>query len=251
MTLTTSGAHTVVGGNSHDANQHLFTAGAPLNTSTGCSGNPCAQQLYLKLTGSLPSTTSQKLLNPDGSSLRGSSPPSGDGETSASAERRRRRGDRRQRPDGRGQHQPDREGRTSRRTTVTIGGDFFVTSSLSTKTHANTENGSGGLVAIPDVDSSIVGTDNNSRIHRQHDLHRRASAAHGIEGDDGPGTAQVDGTGITITAGGNVKLAATTFITSSIRAHTDSGGAGDFSNASAFVQLRRQHDRDRRQERRT
>src|SRR5205085_12554393 len=66
ISFSYSGTGTVVGGDGHDANQHLFLAGAPLNTSIGCSGNPCGQQVYLKLTGSTPSTTSQKLLELDG-----------------------------------------------------------------------------------------------------------------------------------------------------------------------------------------
>ena len=237
LSFSYTGTGTVVGGDSHDSNQHLFKAGAPLQTSLSCSG-ACGQQVYLRLTGSLPSTT-QKLLATDGSSLRGVSPPSGDGQTSASAT-------------GGGGAAIDVSVPTARvvvnptvksyvaASTVTVGGDFWVTSNLATNTRANTQNGSGGLVSIPDVDSSIVGDGDNSGVPGTHNNTSFVGAdfgGDGISGDTAPGTSQVDASGITITAGGNVKLMATTFITSSIRAHTDSGGAGDFSNASALVRL--------------
>src|SRR5581483_7773419 len=239
MTYPGSGGHVVVGGDSHDSNQHLFTAGAPLNTSLGCSGNPCGQQVYLKLTGSLPSTTSQKLLEPDGSSIRGSSPPSGNGETSASAGGGGGAAIAVAVPTSRVVVNPTVKSYVAA-STVTVGGDFWVTSNVATRTHANSENGSGGLVAIPDVDASIVGDGDNKGVPGAHNNTSFIGAdfgSDGITGDTAPGTAQVDGSGITIVAGGNVKLMATTFITSSIRAHTDSGGAGDFSNASALVRL--------------
>ena len=69
--------HTVIAGDFF-GNQALFKAGSALHTA---SGN---QQIYVRLTGSLPSTT-ELLLASDGSSLRAAAPPSGTGDTSASA----------------------------------------------------------------------------------------------------------------------------------------------------------------------
>ena len=93
-----------------------------------------------------------------------------------------------------------------------------ITSNVTTNASSSTGNGSGGVIAVADVDSDISGTDNNSAFVG-------ADFGSAIAGDSA--TPQVDGTGITIKAGGNIKIAATTFLTTSISADTDSGGGFD------------------------
>ena len=79
------------------------------------------------------------------------------------------------------------------------------------------------------LDADIKGTDNNSAFIGAD------FAGGGISGDSA--TPQVDGTGITIKAGGNIKVAATTFLKTSISADTDGGGAFDASHANSTTDL--------------
>src|SRR5262249_13001562 len=94
-----------------------------------------------------------------------------------------------------------------------------------------TENGSGGLVAVPSVDSEIGGTDNTTAF-----IGKNTFGA-GIGGDTAPSTAQVDATGITLTVGGNVRLDASTNLHSENGAKSDSGGGPDKSGADAKTNL--------------
>jgi hypothetical protein len=71
ITLRTVGGGSDIGlsmshiaGDSHDSNQHLFLAGAPLTTSLACGTHACGQQVYVKLTGSLPSTRRRSCSTP-------------------------------------------------------------------------------------------------------------------------------------------------------------------------------------------
>jgi hypothetical protein len=203
-----------------NGNQSLFIAGSALQVGAGKQ-----QQLYERLTGTLPNAF-QQLLAPDGTSLRQSSPPSGVGQTGASAI-------------GGGGAAIDVSEPTATVTvgplvksyiagSVDAGGDVKITSQLATNSTANTENGSGGLVSIPSTSSNISGTDNNSTFIGANFL------GDGIGGDT-PGSAQVDGGGITIKAGGNILLQPRTFLKSSIRSKSDSGGGFDDSSASSVT----------------
>ncbi len=202
-------------------NQQLFLAGSALHASTD------GQQVYLQLTGTLASPTSEKLLAGDGSSIRAAAPPSGDGKTSSSA-----------RGGGGGLGDFSFPGATTTisptakaylaATTVTIGGDLTITSLLNTNVTSSTENGSGGAIAVADVESDIIGTDNNTAFIGK-------DFGSGITQDKA--TPQVDATGITVNAGGNIRIAATTFLQSSISSSTDGGGAFDASHANSTTNL--------------
>ena len=174
-------------GDAYDANEHLFLAGSVLHAAIG------SQQVYLQLTGSLPSTT-ERLLASDGSSLRAAAPPSGDGQSSSSA-----------RGGGGGLGDFSFPGATTEvgptvkayiaASTITVDGDVTVTSIVGTHSSSSTENGSGGVIAVSDVTSNVKGTDNNSAFIGAD------FGGDGISGDTGPATSQVDATGITIKAG--------------------------------------------------
>ena len=216
---TDGASHTVIAGDFF-GNQALFKAGSVLHTA---SGN---QQIYVRLTGSLPSST-EALLASDGSSLRAASPPSGTGDTSASA-----------RGGGGGLGDFSFPGATTNVNptvksyvagSLDVGGDVTVTSNITTNATASTENGSGGAIAVADVESDIKGTDNNSAFIGAD------FAGNGISGD--PATPKIDAGGITIKAGGNIKVSATTFLSTSISADTDGGGAFDASHANSTTDL--------------
>ena len=205
----------------------LFRAGHALQTATGCGSppGPCSQQVYLKLTGSLTAGT-ETLTASDGTSLRAASPPSGDGQTSATGV-------------GGGGAAIDVTEPTARvsvdptvksylaATTATIGGDLWITSNVHTNTYAYTENGSGGLVSLPSVRSEITGTDNNTAFIGAN------FGGSGISGDSG--SVQVDASNMAITVAGNIKIEATTALTSFADAKSDSGGGFDDSDAIAHV----------------
>ena len=110
---------------------------------------------------------------------------------------------------------------------VTVGGDVTVTSTVKTNATAYASNGSGGLIAIADVSVAIDGTDTNSAFV--------GTGPDSVSGDSA--TPQVDATGVTIVAGGNVKVGATTFLRTSASGSSESGGLGDFSHGSASVSL--------------
>ena len=216
----TLGTGVLVGG------QQLFAAGAALQTATGCGTppGPCSQQLYLRLTGAL--GAGETLKATDDTSLRTASPPSGDGQTSASAV-------------GGGGAAIDVSEPTAKvyidptvkayvaAMSATIGGDLWITSSVATNSSAYSENGSGGLVSIPSVHSEINGTDNNTSFIGAD------FGGSGIAGD--LSSPQVDATGVSLTVTGNVKLEATTRLTSSVDAKSDSGGGFDASSAYAHT----------------
>src|SRR5262249_17441971 len=113
--------------------------------------------------------------------------------------------------------------------TLTIGGDLWITTNLRTNTSAYTENGSGGVVSIPSVDSEIGGTDNNTAGIGDF------SGVSGIGSDPGAKTAQVDASNMTINAGGNIKIEASSSLNSDAKAKSDSGGGFDDSNADAHI----------------
>src|SRR5262249_4084107 len=147
--VTISGdANNFSGGNT----QELFRAGSPLHTSTNCGGkhppiDPCVEEVYLQLGAT--SLPAGQLFAPDGTSLRVASPPSGNGQTSASA------------TGGGGalfgsiseptatvHINPSAKAHISANTgSGMIGGDLWVMSVIGTNVSANTENGSGGIVA--------------------------------------------------------------------------------------------------------
>ena len=134
--------------------QQLFLAGSALHTASG------GQQVYERLTGSLPSAT-ERLMAADGSSIRAAAPPPGDGKTSASARGGGGGGVEVSIPSASATINPTVKAYIAS-TTVTVGGDVTVTSGVTTNVTASTDNGSGGFIAVSDVESSINGTDNNS-----------------------------------------------------------------------------------------
>src|SRR5262249_10816943 len=166
----------------------------------------------------------------DGSSLRVSSPPSGNGRTSASAtggggallgsvsE-----------PSATVNINPTVKAHVSGNTgTGMIAGDLWIMSLIGTNASAWTDDGSRGIVAVPDVDSEISGTDNNTAF-----IGKDTFGA-GIGGDAANShTSQVDGGGGTLKVGRNVRIEATSSLNSSNGAKSDSGGGLDFSHATA------------------
>ena len=196
----------------------LFLAGVPLIAATG------GQELYLQLTGSL--AGQQKLLASDGTSLRAASPPPGDGQTSSSAKGGGGGALSVNVPSAQTTVSPSVKAYLAA-SNVTVDGDVTVTSTVKTNATAYASNGSGGLIAIADVSVAIDGTDTNSAFI--------GTGPDSLSGD--PAAPQVDATGVTIEAGGNVKVGATTFLRTSATGSSESGGLGDFSNGSASVDL--------------
>ena len=203
-------------GGDHFGEQQLFAAGLAVQTSSD------AQQLYLQLTGSLGNS---KLFSPDGTSLRTASPPPGDGLTSSSA-----RG-------GGGGGISVRE--PSARTTISptavasfagvavVGGDVTISSQVGTNGTASTSNGSGGFVSVANVNSQLNGTNTTSAYV--------GVDPNPLTGDSA--TVQVDGAGTSITAGGNVRVLATTLLQTNVSANSDSGGFVGTGTASARTGL--------------
>ncbi len=196
--------------------QQLFGAGLGLQVSSD------QQQLYLRLTGALGVS---KLLAPDGTSLRTSSPPPGDGLTSSSA-----RGG-----GGGGISFREPTAHTTISPTVVAsfagvavtGGDVTISSETSTNGSASTSNGSGGFISVADVDSQIFGTNTTSAYVGVDPIP--------LTGDSG--SVQVDGSGASITSGGNVRLGATTVLATNATASSNSGGFVGTGSSSARAHL--------------
>ena len=229
------GARSTVGGDNNPddifggSTQALFLAGAALKVSTGCGtgSTPCAEELDIRLTGTL--DTANQLLNVDTSSLRGAHPPVGDGKSSASGTGGGGSIGDVSEPEATVNISPSLKAYVAAKT-VTIGGDLWITTNLKTNTSANTENGSGGVVSIPSVDSEISGTDNNTAGIGDF------SGISGIDGSDPSAkSAKVDASGVTINAGGNIKIQADSSLNSYAHANSDSGGGFDDSNADAHI----------------
>ena len=216
----------VIAGDDFGSTQQLFKAGSALQTaSCGSPPAPCTDQLYLKLTGSLaPGVESLKAT--DDTSLRAASPPSGDGQTSATAVGGGGAAIDVAKPTAKVDISPTVKAYVAAGS-ATIGGDLWITSSVATNSSAYTENGSGGLVSIPSVESDINGTDNNTSFIG-------ADFSSGGIGGDNP-VPQVDGTNINLTVAGNIKIEAKTKLTSSSDAKSDSGGGFDDSNADSHI----------------
>ena len=235
------GAAATIGGNPNNFgggsfSQELFKAGAPLTTSTSCGSShtkACAQQVYLRLTGSLPSS-SEKLLNSDTTSLRVSHPPTGDGTSSATATGGGGGGIDVSEPSATVNIGPTLKAYVAAKT-INIGGDLWIQTNGVTRSSAYTENGSGGLVSIPSVDSEIGGTDNN--LAGIGDFSSVGSITGDTSSCPATCTAQVDASNMTLTVGGNVRIEALTSLNSSVDAKSDSGGGFDGSDATAHTDL--------------
>ena len=111
---------------------------------------------------------------------------------------------------------------------INVGGDVNLTSNVTTHSEGYTENGSGGIISIPSVDTETGGTDNNTAFIG------KDFAPDGITGD---GVTAVDGGGILIIAAGNIKILATTYLQAKVGAKSDSGGGFDASDADAKINL--------------
>ena len=221
------GARATIGGDNNPNDivtssntQAIFKAGAALKTATG------GQELDIRLTGTTAGT--DELLNLDTTSLRGAHPPVGDGKSGASATGGGGSIGDVSEPSATVNIGPSLKAYVAA-TTITIGGDLWITTNLVTNTSAWTENGSGGLVSIPSVDSEISGTDNNTAGIGDF------SSIGGISTDTSPSTSQVNASNVTINAGGNVKIDAHTSLNSDAGAKSDSGGGFDDSNADAHI----------------
>ncbi|HET7128249.1 MAG TPA: hypothetical protein VFJ93_04150, partial [Gaiellaceae bacterium] len=223
------GARATIGGDNNPNDifsggntQAIFKAGAALKTASG------SQELDIRLTGTL--DTRNELLNLDTSSLRAAHPPVGDGKSSASGTGGGGSIGDVSEPSATVNISPNIKAYVAANT-INIGGDFWITTFLNTNTSAYTENGSGGLVSIPSVDSEIGGTDTN--VAGIGDF----SSINSIADDASPSTAHVDASNMTITAGGNVKIDAHTSLNNNNDAKSDSGGGFDDSNADAHTNL--------------
>ena len=219
-------AGSTIAGDDFASTQQLFKAGSALQTaSCGSPPAPCTDQIYLKLIGSVtPGVESLKAT--DDTSLRAASPPSGDGQTSAVAQGGGGAAIDVAKPTATVDISPTVKAYVAA-ASATIGGDLWITSNVYTNSSAYTENGSGGLVSIPSVESDIGGTDNNSSFIGAD------FAGVGIGGDSA--TPQVDASNVTIIVAGNIKIEATTRLTSSADAKSDSGGGFDDSNADSHI----------------
>ncbi|UZJ27066.1 hypothetical protein RHODO2019_19090 (plasmid) [Rhodococcus antarcticus] len=105
--------------------------------------------------------------------------------------------------------------------TVTAGGNVAVTSALTSNDAVSSDNGSGGFIAVGVVSSTLT-------VHAINTASFGPSSDSGIAGDSS--SIQVDGSGTTVTAGGNVAVAATTARATNAYAHSEGGGfAGGFT----------------------
>ncbi|HEX4526566.1 MAG TPA: hypothetical protein VH108_07475, partial [Gaiellaceae bacterium] len=244
------GAAATIGGDTHNyatnKSQELFKAGAALTTSTTCGTGhtkPCGQELDIQLTDTTLDTKNE-LLNIDGSSLRISHPPTGNGSSDATATGGGGSGIDVSEPTAKVRIGPNVKAYVAA-DSITTGGDLWITTNLVTRSSAWTENGSGGLVSIPSVESRIgwtdggntcgsdtrCGTDNN--VAGIGDF----SGITGISADTSSSTSQVDASNVTINAGGNIKIEADSSINSENGAKSDSGGGFDDSSATAITNL--------------
>ena len=201
-------------------NQQLYLAGSPLTAGGG------GQQLYLKLTGSLPSSD-QRLLATDQTSLRLASPPLGAGVTVASAH-----------GGGGGAFSFTEQDATTSinptvlayddATSIVAGFNVGITAQVVTNGGASTSNGSGGFISGAGVSSTLGGTNITSAFIG-------TGPAAGITGDSA--SPQVTATGVSITAGGMVRVASTSTLEAHVNGNTESGGFAGGSVSSAEINL--------------
>ena len=208
---------TVIGGN-FNGNEHLFPAGIALTAPGGST-----DELYIDLTGALPGGTNS-LYAPDGTSLRQLNPPPGDGLTSADAEGGGGGLGSFNEPEATVNNNPTTKAYDAA-TSINAGGNVNITARTEVKDSATAQNGSGGLIAASDVESTI-NISSNSYAFVGKDI-----GASTITGDSA--AIQVDGTGRSITAARNVQIASSSFQNTYNKAKSSSGGLGDGSHAEA------------------
>ncbi len=203
--------------------QHtLSAAGVVLATASG------TQQLYLRLTGGFDTSHNggQKLLASDGTSLRVASPPPGDGQSSSSARGGGGGGLDIRRPTAMTNVNPTAKAFIAA-SSVMAGGDVTVTAAVTTHASGATSNGSGGAISVAEVQTNITGTN--------HTLAYIGTGPDSISGDSGG--VQVNGSGVTIAAGGNVRVGAATNLSTTADASSNSGGLIGVGTATADTNL--------------
>ena len=209
---------TVIGGDFY-GNQQVFPAGYALTAPGGST-----DELHIDLSGSLPGGQNS-LFAPDGTSLRQLLPPPGDGLTSADAEGGGGGLGSFNEPNATVNNNPTVKSYDAA-TSINAGGNVNITSTSNVNDSSTAQNGSGGLIAASDVESTINITDNNVYAFVGNDI-----GGNTITGDSG--STQVNGGGMSITAGGNIQIASSSFQNTYNKAVSSSGGLGDGSHAEA------------------
>ncbi|MGZ6950367.1 MAG: hypothetical protein ACXVJY_20035, partial [Ilumatobacteraceae bacterium] len=219
---------TVIGGNFNGVvyvDQQLFPAGIALSAPGGSTDN-----LYIDLSGSLPGGTNS-LYAPNGTSLRQLNPPPGDGLTSADAEGGGGGIGSFNKPEATVNNNPTTKAYDAG-TSINAGGDVNITTKTQVHDSASAQNTSGGLIAASDVQATINIGDGGSNLgSNSYAFVGKDIGANTITGDSG--SIQVDGSSVSITAGGNIQIASSSFQNTYNKTSSSSGGLGDGSLAES------------------
>jgi Bacterial Ig-like domain/RTX calcium-binding nonapeptide repeat (4 copies) len=215
---------TVIGGDYY-GNQQLFPAGIALSAPGGST-----DELHVDLSGTLPGGQNS-LYAPDGTSLRQLLPPPGNGLTSADAEGGGGGLGSFNEPNATVNNNPTVKAYDAA-TSINAGGDVNITSTSDLNDSSTAQNGSGGLIAASDVQSAInIGDGGSNPGNNNYAFVGDDIGSNTISGDSG--SIQVNGGNVSITAGGNIQIASSSFQNTYNKATSSSGGLGDGSHAEA------------------
>ncbi len=188
-------------------------------------GGGTVDELRVDMSGGTLSPGTNEILATDGTSLRQLLPPSGDGLTNADAEGGGGGVGSFNAPQATVNNSPTTQAYDDA-ATIMAGGDVTITANTATNDSGNAQNGSGGLIAASFVESDINVTTNTYAF-----VGAQPTSPFTITGDSS--STQIDATGASINAGGNVKIGSTTYYNTHNTADSSSGGLGDFSGATA------------------